>query len=1030
MGVRLFISTVTNEFLTCRQRLSRDLRFPGVTAENQDEYVAKLAAGHSILLKIDDYIAGCDAVIHLIGSQTSTDGRAASKDAVDDLLRRYADFSLGVGLTEAELRTLSYTQWEAWLAYYHIKKTNPNLRLLLATPSYAFVPDHPPDPATATDQGDSQVWHAAALRKRARYPEIAFADERDLSIEILRALRDLLPAQEPYQKIAPSRLVSRHTASDFLGREDELALLDDAWSRDATVNVFCIIAWGGVGKTALLGHWVRTRFIEKGWLDADGRPDPIHYFDWTFYDQGTRSDDDTRAGVASVDTLFDQALTFFGDPDPTRPGKGARLAALVQAHRCLLVLDGLEPLQYPPNHPQAGQITDPDLCELLRTLTQKNPGLCLVSSRQVLTDLHGAASSAVPQHDLEELPEDVAIRLLRKMQVTGSDDDLALAARDYDGHALSLILLGRYIFVAKGGDIRKRDTIPFEKANKLRNAQTRNAWHVLEAYEQWLASPGGRPEEVQALRLVGLFDRPASPGCLAALRAAPAIPGLTEHLVPLDDDEWNALLHRLHATHLLSLRIPNAGEDSHAPLPEARHVPVDAHPLIREYFAKQLRKEVPEAFVAAHSRLFDHLCATTPYQPDTLEDLQPLYQAVTHGCLAGRQQEALAKVYGNRILRGTGDYGFYSRSKLGAIGADLGALAAFFDELWTRPSPHLSPLQQSWVLSEAAFSLRALGRLTEALDPMQESLQRSEKAKEWLGAGITAGNLSELQRTLGDVRAAITQGRRAIDFAERSGEEYEKIINRAIAAAALHQIGSRNEAGELFAEAERMQAEIHPSFPLLYSVRGFQYTDWLLAPSARAAWRSLSGVPYSGGGISLTVDTPQECITLNEKAFDACAEAERRATESLKIAFNYNLGLLDIALNLLTLARAALCRALLAPNPPALAALPAQIEEALGRLRAANFFDHLPEALLTASLFQGTLGGDASAAGRLLNEAQQIAERGPMPLYLADVHLHRARLFRDRTALAKARTLIDRHGYDRRREELADAEAAAAGWPS
>ena len=34
-----------------------------------------------------------------------------------------------------------------------------------------------------------------------------------------------------------------------------------------------------------------------------------------------------------------------------------------------------------------------------------------------------------------------------------------------------------------------------------------------------------------------------------------------------------------------------------------------------------------------------------------------------------------------------------------------------------------------------------------------------------------------------------------------------------------------------------------------------------------------------------------------------------------------------------------------------------------------------------------------------------------MPLYLADVHLHRARLFRDRPALAKARALIDHHGY-------------------
>jgi len=91
--------------------------------ETQEEYVAKLPAGHSILIKLDDFIAECDAVIHLVGQQTSQDGRAASQDAVNDLLRSYNDFPEVVGLTEAELRTLSYSQWEAWL------------KVLLATPT-------------------------------------------------------------------------------------------------------------------------------------------------------------------------------------------------------------------------------------------------------------------------------------------------------------------------------------------------------------------------------------------------------------------------------------------------------------------------------------------------------------------------------------------------------------------------------------------------------------------------------------------------------------------------------------------------------------------------------------------------------------------------------------------------------------------------------------------------------------------------------------------------------------------------------
>jgi len=76
------------------------------------------------------------------------------------------------------------------------------------------------------------------------------------------------------------------------------------------------------------------------------------------------------------------------------------------------------------------------------------------------------------------------------------------------------------------------------------------------------------------------------------------------------------------------------------------------------------------------------------------------------------------------------------------------------------------------------------------------------------------------------------------------------------------------------------------------------------------------------------------------------------------------------------------------------------------------------------------LGSYPDEARRLLDEAQQIADRGPMPLHLADVALHRARLFHDHSSLAQARALIAQHAYHRRADELADAEAAAPHWPT
>jgi hypothetical protein len=62
-----------------------------------------------------------------------------------------------------------------------------------------------------------------------------------------------------------------------------------------------------------------------------------------------------------------------------------------------------------------------------------------------------------------------------------------------------------------------------------------------------------------------------------------------------------------------------------------------------------------------------------------------------------------------------------------------------------------------------------------------------------------------------------------------------------------------------------------------------------------------------------------------------------------------------------------------------------------------------------------------------LDEAERIARRGEMRLHLADVHLHRARLFADPAALAQARELIEQCGYGRRNGELEDAEAALPG---
>jgi hypothetical protein len=811
----------------------------------------------------------------------------------------------------------------------------------------------------------------------------------------------------PVPVIAPSRLPSSRL---LIGREHEMAMLDAAWSGDAKKNVVTIVAFGGVGKSTLAAHWAATKY-----------DDVERYFDWSFYRQG------------SSDSFLKAALEFFGDAELAASAadgwqKGERLAYLVAQHRTLLILDGLEPLQ----DAKTGELRDPALKALLRGLAARNFGLCVVTTRQEIPDLDTFRNTTAPQWKLDYLSKEAGASLLGTLGVRGTAIERETLAGDVKGHALTLTLLGTFLAEAHGGDIRKRDLVSLHEADYEETSG--HAFRVMEAYEEWLARDG-RHVELTILRLLGLFDRPATPDCLGALRAAPAIDGLTDSLVPLTDAQWNLAVQRLVQLGLVEEqpweppRIAGYSEEEarrmiderilagDAQPPQVTQVAderrkagnaLDAHPLVREHFARRHRESAPEACRAAHGRLYEDLRDSVPYWPEGVDGLQPLHQAVVHGCQAGRAAETLNQVYDDRILRGTsGPYAFYSTRILGLTGADLAAVRCFFTGPWKQFTADLTAAHQGWLLAVAAFDLRALGRLDEACEPMRASLDAAVALEHWKNAANCARNLSELDLTLGDVASAVRHAEHGVQHAYRSEDSFEIRSNLTTHADALHQAGREAEAGERFREAEALQRESTPTMPLLYSLPGFRFCDLLLAGAERAAGR--------------------RCVGSAEQHFDTqtLSEVEHRATTALAIAMR-NHWLRTTALDNLTLGRVALFRAIL--GNAALDGAHTRVEAAVRGLRQAGQADYLPHALLTRAWLR-SLQENPAAARADLDEAQQIAERGPMRLHLADVHLHRARLFfredRDeaREELQKARALIERCGYHRRDEELRDAEA-------
>lgn len=104
-----------------------------------------------------------------------------------------------------------------------------------------------------------------------------------------------------------------------------------------------------------------------------------------------------------------------------------------------------------------------------------------------------------------------------------------------------------------------------------------------------------------------------------------------------------------------------------------------------------------------------------------------MFNAISHGCKAGLYQQALVEVYWPRILR---EDEKYIIKKLGAFATDLTCITHFFnDDAWAQPAAELSEMWQAVMLNWAAFALRGLGRLQEALAPFVKSIDLSKNSK-------------------------------------------------------------------------------------------------------------------------------------------------------------------------------------------------------------------------------------------------------------------------------------------------------------
>jgi tetratricopeptide (TPR) repeat protein len=566
----------------------------------------------------------------------------------------------------------------------------------------------------------------------------------------------------------------------LVGRETELKWIDSAWENQK-VGVIGLIAFGGVGKSTLAWKW---------WLRLRDRLPNTRCEHWSFYKQGATSGSQGDAEIF-FSTAFNQ---WFKVGRPTSFWEqGKLIAECVRKTSMLLILDGLEPLQY-PSDPQFGCFQDERMVALLHGLAApEGVGLCICTSRFPITDLKNFINHGYTQKHLEDLKPSYGGKVLRALGVKGFKQELQDASKAYGGHALSLNLLGKYLVAYLDGDVLKRDTIP-PLATVPHAEEGGHARRILHHYESVFP-----PESIEyvLLRCLGLFDRPMSPEALNALRREPIIEGLTGSLSDASYEKYRDAIERLKRLGLVEYEQPSGA--------------LDCHPIIRMHFAELLKANAT-VWREGNRRLFQFYAGLpTQVCPATREDMEALYPAVIHACRAAEYAEAW-HIYWDRIQQGHPR--FFNTNVLGAFHAGLGSLASFYDPPWVQLArgveASLKPEDYGKLLEEVGFHLKVMGRFTEAMRVIRSAMETYDRASDYEHAAVNSENVAEAYLLKGDLNeslVAVGFGHSGVPYAELSGKPFRRMQTFALRGQILLCMGRYQEADLVLAEAEGIRRD-------------------------------------------------------------------------------------------------------------------------------------------------------------------------------------------------------------------------------
>ena len=531
----------------------------------------------------------------------------------------------------------------------------------------------------------------------------------------------------------------------FIPKPVEKKEFTDAIS-DSSVSMIEIIGPGGSGKSTLLHHLISD-------ANASGLSSFRNIFAWSF-----QHHDDILDG-ASVDAFLNSACEFFNVqlPEDLQPGtRGSLLGQHVFEISGALIIDGFEVVLEKIDDfvSDTYVCVNLDIKNLIFELRNSNQFMCIMASRFPIHDIAQLSNCGWSQIRMKPLTE-------RDIRNLFAESGVVLDVKEHQDmmdallpDPLSATLIVNYSrkYLSRTPPTRAELEVGSVAASQfgLLDSLLSNYWEMF----------NGQPE-LDILRTVSLFEGKVPVSDLLSLIEKYDFPhrGFWDcEFVPGSAD-WNGALFELQELGLIQINGEGVAQS------------LSTHHSIRAFFRRHLLEENPKAFQHANSMIFQHSSDMLPNVPKSISQLNKMYAAIRHGCLAHRWMDAYDEFFKKRIH----GEDYTALWQFSSFSTEMNALAYFFDKPFETPLSNIDPWVSAETSGQAGFCLQTCGRVKEAVAPMKHSYEKFMELKDYDQAATSARNLSETYNHLSSFSEAFKMASKGDEISQDCGFDIIRI---------------------------------------------------------------------------------------------------------------------------------------------------------------------------------------------------------------------------------------------------------------